>query len=59
MKRTRLSDISQNLDEQLLDINAEDLVPLPYPYDKPDSGVPVKPLTEEQKNTYECNSYFN
>ena len=54
MKRTKLSDISQNPDEQLLDITAEDLVPLPYPYDKPDSQVPVKPLTNEQRNTYEC-----
>jgi len=52
-KRTRLSDISKNPDEQLLDITAEDLVPLPYPYDKPDDKPPVKPLTEEQKNRYE------
>lgn len=53
-KRTKLSDISKNPDEQLLDIKAEDLVPLPYPYDKPDNKVPIKPLTEEQKSTYEC-----
>jgi len=52
-KRTRLSDISKNPDEQLLDITAEDLVPLPYPYDKPDDKPPVKPLTEEQKARYE------
>ena len=52
-KKIRLSDIGKNPDEQLLDITAGELVPLPYPYDKPDSKVPVKPLTEEQKNTYE------
>jgi len=53
-KRIKVSDISKNPDEQLLDITAEDLVPLPYPYDKSDKKTPVKPLTEEQKNTYEC-----
>ena len=54
MKRTRLSDISQNQDEQLLDITAEDLVPLPYPYDKPDEKTPVCSLTREQQDRYEC-----
>ncbi|MDI6815447.1 MAG: hypothetical protein QMC90_05160, partial [Dehalococcoidales bacterium] len=53
-KRTKLSDISKNPDEPLLDIAAEDLIPLPYPCDKPVREPPVKPLTEEQKNTYEC-----
>jgi len=53
MKRTRLSDISKNPDEQLVDITAEELVPLPYPYDKPGKEPPVKPLTEEQKARYE------
>jgi Fe-S oxidoreductase len=53
MKGTKLSDISQKPNEQLLELTAEDLVPLPYPYDKPDGKVPIKPLTEEQKSTYE------
>ena len=53
-KRVKVSDISKNPDEQLLDITADDLMPLPYPYDKPDSQTPIKPLTEEQRNRYEC-----
>ncbi len=53
-KEVKVSDISKNSDEQLLSITAEDLVPLPYPYDKVDSKPPIKPLTEEQKNRYEC-----
>ena len=54
MKKTKIKDISQNPDEQLVNIVPEDLMPLPYPYDRPDSTPPIKPLTEEQKNRYEC-----
>jgi len=38
---------------QMVDIEAEDLMPLPYPYDKPDAQPPLKKLTDEQKETYE------
>jgi len=55
MKRNgiRVGDIGRNPDEQLANITAENLIPLPYPYDKPDSTPPSKPLTEEQKARYE------
>ncbi len=53
-KKIKVSDISKKPDEQLLYITAEDLMPLPCPCGKPDEEPPVKPLTEEQKNTYEC-----
>jgi Fe-S oxidoreductase len=54
MKKIKIEDISKNPDKQLLNIPAEDLMPLPYPYDKPDGGPPVKPLTEKEKERYEC-----
>ncbi|MFQ6122059.1 MAG: (Fe-S)-binding protein [Dehalococcoidales bacterium] len=53
-KRTKISDISKNPDEQLLEIMSKDLMPLPYPCDRLDKELPVKPLTEEQKDRYEC-----
>lgn len=53
-KAVNISDISRNPDEQLIYITPEDLVPLPYPYDKPDATQPIKPLTEEQKDKYEA-----
>ncbi len=40
--------------EQLVDISAEDLMPLPYPYDQPDSEPSIKQLKDEQKQTYEA-----
>ena len=52
-KKIRPRDISQNPDEPLIAIKAEDLMPLPYPYDKLDNETPVKPLTEEQKSKVE------
>ena len=42
VKQPKVSDISKNTDEQLLEIRLEDLMPLPYPYDKPDS-TPHRP----------------
>ena len=53
-REVKVSDIGKNPDEQLINITAEDLMPLPYPYDKWDGGTIIKPLTEEQRNTYEC-----
>ena len=53
-KRTTIKDISQNPPEQLLTITTEDLMPLPYSSNELDSKPPIKPLTAEQKNRYEC-----
>jgi len=54
MKRTKIEDISKNPEEQLLSIEAEDLMPLPSNYDETDNKPPVKPLSQEQKEKYEC-----
>ena len=48
-----IKDISYNPPEQLLTITAEDLMPLPSS-DEWDNKPPVKPLTEEQRNRFEC-----
>ena len=53
-KKIRVSDIAKNRDEQLLHINADDLIPLTYPFNKLNCEQLIKPLTEEQKNSYEC-----
>ncbi len=53
-KKVMPNDISKNADEQMLDIVDEDLMPLPYPYDQPPEKPSVRPLTEAQRNTYEC-----
>jgi Fe-S oxidoreductase len=52
-KEIRPGDISRNPGEQLLDISAEDLMPLPFPDGRKDEQPPIKPLTEEQKKKYE------
>ncbi|MFC1990068.1 (Fe-S)-binding protein [Chloroflexota bacterium] len=52
-KEMRPSDISKNPDEQLLDLSAEDLIPLPFPDEWKDEQPPIKPLTEGQKKAYE------
>lgn len=54
MKEIRIENISRNPVEPLLNITAADLMPLPYPSNKVDSQPPIKPLTEEQRNRYEC-----
>ncbi|MFC2003276.1 (Fe-S)-binding protein [Chloroflexota bacterium] len=54
-KEIGLRDIGRNPEEQLLEITTEDLMALPCPCGKTDEEQPpIKPLTEEQKNTYEC-----
>jgi len=54
MKRNRLKieDVSKQ-NEQLVVVTQKDLVPLPPPYDQPDSKVFIKELPEEQKRRYE------
>jgi len=52
-KEIKPDDISRNPDEQLVEISAEDLMPLPIPDEKQDGQPPIPPLTEEQKKAYE------
>ncbi|MFC1953801.1 4Fe-4S dicluster domain-containing protein [Chloroflexota bacterium] len=52
-KEIQPNDISRNPDETLVDIRAEDLMPLPSTVDRQDEQPPIKPLTEEQKEAYE------
>ena len=52
-KQVRVDDIGHNK-EQLADIAAEDLIELPFPDDQVEQDPPIKPLTDEQKKTYEC-----
>ena len=51
-KKTKLKDICQQ-DGQLAKIDTADLMPLPFPYDKPDQEPQPKLLTLEQKQTYD------
>jgi Fe-S oxidoreductase len=52
-KRVRISNISRN-PEQLADFAAENLMKLPFPDGQAEKDPPVKPLTDAQKETYEC-----
>ena len=51
-KQPRVKDISKP-GNQLLQMTPDELIPLPYPYDKPEEKL-FEPLTEEQKKEYEC-----
>ena len=53
-RKTRVGDIGKNRDEQLLTITGEDVMPFPSPLDKGDCQQLIRPLTEEQRNDYEC-----
>jgi Fe-S oxidoreductase len=48
-----IEDISKKTD-RLIRIKAEDIIPLPYPYDIPEADPVIKELTEDQKNRYEA-----
>ncbi|MFH0813855.1 MAG: (Fe-S)-binding protein, partial [Pseudomonadota bacterium] len=52
-KRIKVEDISTK-SGQLAEINPEEFMKLPYPYDTPESQPPLKQLTEDQKAKYEC-----
>lgn len=54
MKRIKPGDIGKNPDKQLVEVTAADLMSLPCPCDKLNREPPIKPLTEEQRNSYEC-----
>ena len=49
IRRTKVKDISKNPPEQLLVIEAEDLMPLPCDQ----NDLPIRPLTEEQQSKYD------
>ena len=53
-KEIKISDIGKNQSEQLVDITADDLMPLPSSYGKQDKETPIKPLTKDQQDSYEC-----
>jgi len=53
-KRIRVKDISRNPPEQLVHLEAEDLMPLPCCQGELDDNPSIRPLTEEQMSKYEC-----
>lgn len=52
-KKVAIEDISKRPGEQMSNLDPEDLMPLPYPYNE-DITKPIKPLTDDQKSRYEC-----
>ena len=54
-KKLKLADIAKDGDAPLTEINLEELVPLPPPYDKIEEQPEFKRLTEEQKERLVCN----
>ena len=52
-KKLEIKDIGRN-PEQLLKIDAEDLMELPFPDGQAEKDPPVNPLSDTQKETYEC-----
>jgi len=55
MKKLNLIDISQDADAQLTDINIEELIPLPPPYDRVGELPGFQQLTEDQLQRLVCN----
>ena len=53
-KRIRVKDISRNPPEQLVHLEAEDLMPLPCCQGELDDNPSIRPLTKEQMSKYEC-----
>lgn len=49
----KIDDISKKTD-QLVEIKSSDLMPLPYPYDTPDTDPAIRVLTRDQKNRFEA-----
>src|SRR4030042_1266549 len=54
-KHLKLTDISKDGDEQLDEINIDELVPLPPPYDKGEELPGIKQLTDDQRERLVCN----
>ena len=53
-KKITLSDISKNVDQQMVDTALEELMPLPFDCDPLSDGPAVSPLSEDQKSRFEC-----
>jgi Fe-S oxidoreductase len=49
----RIEDLSKKT-EQLVTINKSDLIPLPYPYDKPEKDPAMRELSPEQRERYDA-----
>ena len=54
-KKLKLSDFSKDGDTQLIEVNIDELIPLPPPYDKPEELPGWQEITEDQKERLECN----
>jgi Fe-S oxidoreductase len=48
-KKLKLTDIAKKGEEQLSEVDLQELIPLPPPYDKSEDFPPVKQLTEDQQ----------
>jgi Fe-S oxidoreductase len=54
-KKLKLTDIASDGDGQLTDIDINELIPLPPPYDKAEELPGLKGLTEDQRERLVCN----
>src|SRR4030042_793658 len=54
-KNLKLTDISKDRDVQLTEINIDELIPLPPPYDKEEELPRFKKLTQDQRERLVCN----
>lgn len=52
-KAVQLIDMGSR-DSQLVELNPAELMPLPYPYDKPEDQLDIKRLSESQQQRLEC-----
>ena len=55
MKKLKLTDIAANAEAPLTDINVDELIPLPPPYDRVGELPGLKRLTEDQQLRLVCN----
>ncbi len=54
-KSLRLEDFSRDGDSQLTEVNIDELIPLPPPYDKMDEQAGWRSISEERKDRVVCN----
>jgi len=53
-KKLAINDIGKNSEQQLMDIQQKDLMPLPFNCDSPVEGSAIKPMSDAQRERYEC-----
>jgi Fe-S oxidoreductase len=53
-KKVRIKDISERADEPLVQVKAEEMMPLPLPLEKGEEKPAWAPLSESQRKDYEC-----